>query len=127
MARGMSSEPIAADYRIAPDTAVFRRDLRPLIRTSEAEISAPIRSRKAPGRADSGRADGRRTCWRSRLARHDKMSGHNGPSGRPAPRSEEHTSELQSLMRIAYAVFCLKKKETQIYKIKSRIHKAYHV
>src|SRR3546814_10349129 len=29
-------------------------------------------------------------------------------------RSEEHTSELQSLMRISYAVFCLKKKNTQI-------------
>src|SRR3546814_5864962 len=34
----------------------------------------------------------------------------------PCPRSEEHTSELQSLMRISYAVFCLKKKtyHTQI-------------
>src|SRR3546814_1511268 len=30
-----------------------------------------------------------------------------------AIRSEEHTSELQSLMRISYAVFCLKKKNTQ--------------
>src|SRR3546814_9087615 len=30
-------------------------------------------------------------------------------------RSEEHTSELQSLMRISYAVFCLKKKNTQTY------------
>src|SRR3546814_5979992 len=29
----------------------------------------------------------------------------------PDPRSEEHTSELQSLMRISYAVFCLKKKK----------------
>src|SRR3546814_4247469 len=29
-------------------------------------------------------------------------------------RSEEHTSELQSLMRISYAVFCLKKKKTTI-------------
>src|SRR3546814_6635203 len=29
-------------------------------------------------------------------------------------RSEEHTSELQSLMRISYAVFCLKKKKTRI-------------
>src|SRR3546814_7065503 len=29
-------------------------------------------------------------------------------------RSEEHTSELQSLMRISYAVFCLKKKNTRI-------------
>src|SRR3546814_4273449 len=33
----------------------------------------------------------------------------NQPSMRPA-RSEEHTSELQSLMRISYAVFCLQKK-----------------
>src|SRR3546814_2031597 len=32
---------------------------------------------------------------------------------RSASRSEEHTSELQSLMRISYAVFCLKKKKTQ--------------
>src|SRR3546814_4529811 len=31
------------------------------------------------------------------------------------PRSEEHTSELQSLMRISYAVFCLKKKKKKIY------------
>src|SRR3546814_7774694 len=31
-----------------------------------------------------------------------------------AQRSEEHTSELQSLMRISYAVFCLKKKTTQM-------------
>src|SRR3546814_6584378 len=31
--------------------------------------------------------------------------------GRPRVRSEEHTSELQSLMRISYAVFCLKKKK----------------
>src|SRR3546814_3613439 len=30
-------------------------------------------------------------------------------------RSEEHTSELQSLMRISYAVFCLKKKKTNTY------------
>src|SRR3546814_7167525 len=30
------------------------------------------------------------------------------------PRSEEHTSELQSLMRISYAVFCLKKKQRAI-------------
>src|SRR3546814_9458887 len=33
-------------------------------------------------------------------------------------RSEEHTSELQSLMRISYAVFCLKKKNTKTHKCK---------
>src|SRR3546814_4694697 len=32
-------------------------------------------------------------------------------TGQVEPRSEEHTSELQSLMRISYAVFCLKKKQ----------------
>src|SRR3546814_3417884 len=34
-----------------------------------------------------------------------------------AARSEEHTSELQSLMRISYAVFCLKKKITLLYHV----------
>src|SRR3546814_5066844 len=33
----------------------------------------------------------------------------------PSMRSEEHTSELQSLMRISYAVFCLKKKKTKVH------------
>src|SRR3546814_4115340 len=39
--------------------------------------------------------------------------GKVGPDrqGLPVTRSEEHTSELQSLMRISYAVFCLKKKK----------------
>src|SRR3546814_4689091 len=36
------------------------------------------------------------------------------------PRSEEHTSELQSLMRISYAVFCLKKKKKEPSKIVTR-------
>src|SRR3546814_3532743 len=36
--------------------------------------------------------------------------------GRDTRRSEEHTSELQSLMRISYAVFCLKKKKIDIRK-----------
>src|SRR3546814_1440631 len=45
--------------------------------------------------------------WWSRAARTEPCS---------RMRSEEHTSELQSLMRISYAVFCLKKKETYKYK-----------
>src|SRR3546814_7506233 len=42
----------------------------------------------------------------------------------PLGRSEEHTSELQSLMRISYAVFCLKKKKQRItqQESKNRIH-----
>src|SRR3546814_1838130 len=39
-----------------------------------------------------------------------RLPGERAPPPRP-PRSDEHTSELQSLMRISYAVFCLKKKK----------------
>src|SRR3546814_8809300 len=39
------------------------------------------------------------------------------------PRSEEHTSELQSLMRISYAVFCLKKKKNTQY---TQLQRLYH-
>src|SRR3546814_2904436 len=39
-----------------------------------------------------------------------------------AHRSEEHTSELQSLMRISYAVFCLKKKNKKQKNIKQKHH-----
>src|SRR3546814_2666783 len=39
-------------------------------------------------------------------------------------RSEEHTSELQSLMRISYAVFCLKKKNTHKQKTISKENKS---
>src|SRR3546814_1910121 len=58
-----------------------------------------------------------------------------GPRGRDRcrefsmRRSEEHTSELQSLMRISYAVFCLKKKKTNKndpYRINDTKDKAKH-
>src|SRR3546814_5580069 len=38
---------------------------------------------------------------------------HEHPTQAQSTRSEEHTSELQSLMRISYAVFCLKKKKNK--------------
>src|SRR3546814_10441082 len=43
-----------------------------------------------------------------------------GYSGSGMGRSEEHTSELQSLMRISYAVFCLKKKKTKKRRMKAK-------
>src|SRR3546814_3421244 len=46
------------------------------------------------------------------LPRQDPGGGRAVVQGARNPRSEEHTSELQSLMRISYAVFCLKKKTT---------------
>src|SRR3546814_5828645 len=42
------------------------------------------------------------------------------------PRSEEHTSELQSLMRISYAVFCLKKKKNTYHPQLIRRTNIYH-
>src|SRR3546814_6348101 len=44
---------------------------------------------------------------------------YSGGARRHRGRSEEHTSELQSLMRISYAVFCLKKKKTPLKKLTS--------
>src|SRR3546814_10900107 len=62
---------------------------------------------------ESGRErirEGRRRPWGA-IARPGPQSFPIGPRrcSRPADRSEEHTSELQSLMRISYAVFCLEK------------------
>src|SRR3546814_6339243 len=51
-----------------------------------------------------------RLRFANRPAHHDPAVG-SDLRGHPAVRSEEHTSELQSLMRISYAVFCLKKKK----------------
>src|SRR3546814_2467828 len=45
------------------------------------------------------------------LARQAELGERRKDPGGQAGRSEEHTSELQSLMRISYAVFCLKKKK----------------
>src|SRR3546814_3686306 len=72
-----------------PYTTLFRSE-RPVDEAGDAHRGRPLRDveeRLRPGEAE--------TVLRDRL-RHD--------------RSEEHTSELQSLMRISYAVFCLKKK-----------------
>src|SRR3546814_8445206 len=51
--------------------------------------------------------DGADQGCRARRAGRRKLYHHH-------PRSEEHTSELQSLMRISYAVFCLKKNNEEI-------------
>src|SRR3546814_5687009 len=60
-----------------------------------------------PGRADGRDHAGRRDAWPRRGR--GRRAGDRLHARRPH-RSEEHTSELQSLMRISYAVFCLKKK-----------------
>src|SRR3546814_5217320 len=65
--------------------------------------SSAARSSASAASARSTRPDAARRSPATTLKRLDL----------PTPlRSEEHTSELQSLMRISYAVFCLKKKKT---------------
>src|SRR3546814_2249565 len=88
-----------------------------------AELAAMVR-RHVPahrGLARHGRArlvvpgrdgDGRQARCRGHAHRPERASA-GRPGLRPCQRSEEHTSELQSLMRISYAVFCLKKKTTK--------------
>src|SRR3546814_4210967 len=66
-----------------------------------------------PGRRQPPRLARSRQAWHP-LGLHRDRPPRNGPPGRAPGRSEEHTSELQSLMRISYAVFCSKKK-TQTY------------
>src|SRR3546814_4753972 len=70
--------------------------------------------------ADDGTATSRASLpmgCRSEISLHffglDGASGFDRNKGKPKMRSEEHTSELQSLMRISYAVFCLKKKKRE--------------
>src|SRR3546814_4397186 len=78
------------------------------------ESIAPV-ARKCRGRLHDSLADkigcksgcDARACRKSKIAACG-MCSFNGH------RSEEHTSELQSLMRISYAVFCLKKKNNTI-------------
>src|SRR3546814_5156632 len=51
-----------------------------------------------------------------------QMGDQCGQARRPDERSEEHTSELQSLMRNSYAVFCLKKKKNNTIHREARSH-----
>src|SRR3546814_2808013 len=74
--------------------------------------------------ARAGRA-GAAVGLRPALPRHGGgRAGAGGPGVRASGghRSEEHTSELQSLMRISYAVFCLKKKKTNYTQLQKPRH-----
>src|SRR3546814_7964305 len=80
-----------------PYTTLFRS-------AEEHDLRERARLAWAYGRRAGGRAEGRR-------------------GGRGAWRSEEHTSELQSLMRTSYAVFCLNKKKQEI----ATVHPGDHI
>src|SRR3546814_3204509 len=55
-----------------------------------------------------------------------KSRSAKAPAATPIRRSEEHTPELQSLMRISYAVFCLKKKTQERHDRPNKRHNYTH-
>src|SRR3546814_8171816 len=94
-----------------------QRREKPLVRKAVKDGKRVVRERFG---VDSDTCTGDHSCIR--------LSGCPSLTIKPNPdplrqdpvahRSEEHTSELQSLMRISYAVFCLKKKKKQEEKTK---------
>src|SRR3546814_1771206 len=105
-----------------PYTTLFRSHHTGLLPEGGPDAAADLER----GRARRRRADHRRacipalksTCHHIRISSYDMRIWWQKSLRRPRKgqrrfaRSEEHTSELQSLMRISYAVFCLKKKKT---------------
>src|SRR3546814_1797131 len=85
-----------------PYTTLFRSPFRPDPRLGKPPEAGVDPIGRPPLGDDAGDGPG---------ARIDRLPARRGePDGPGSARSEEHTSELQSLMRISYAVFCLKKK-----------------
>src|SRR3546814_1546605 len=100
-------------------------DTRP--RGSPADPAAPDANAAVAAHVAHAPRRGSRRQASCRSAPRCARAGRRGRPVRPpvsAPgRSEEHTSELQSLMRISYAVFCLKKKKKKIHTTDTEKHK----
>src|SRR3546814_10758657 len=103
--------------------------LHALQRVPARLLRVPVLRRRPPGRGSHLRPHRAALARRAHLVgeRRHRLPGLQSGEGQPPARgewhvaaearSEEHTSELQSLMRISYAVFCSKKKKTQTHKI----------
>src|SRR3546814_9002118 len=96
-----------------PYTTLFRSGLRAVRRAGSTKGDARHRwdstasRERGPAAMPFGRERGLQSCApQTRRGPHSPT-----PLPQGERRSEEHTSELQSLMRISYAVFCLKKKK----------------
>src|SRR3546814_10831358 len=103
-----ASQPSSPAHSTKPQSAIDER--KPM---TPSAISA-LRPRLSDWRAQCGAVSTQSSADQLK-ARLTQTSG---------MRSEEHTSELQSLMRISYAVFCLKKK-TSTRKENKDIHQTY--
>src|SRR3546814_7812182 len=106
------------------DTALGRCDLQAGRRADRAFKESTAIARNASGLGNAGDLPAR-----SQAARLHYLVGedvHRSAAREPhrilKRRSEEHTSELQSLMRISYAVFCLKKKKQNRQETQTLVH-----
>src|SRR3546814_7178794 len=96
MAVGKAGEPADRDrLAIRFGDVWVAKDGLPVDGYDETPVAAHLKGQDVRIGADLRLGEGRATVWTCDLTH----------------RSEEHTSELQSLMRISYAVFCLKKKK----------------
>src|SRR3546814_2419966 len=105
--------PYTTLFRSSPNTSV-----PVMVNVTDVTLAAPVMTTL---RGTSNVATPSSTRAPSRVASSAMMTLSTMPSASSASglpssirRSEEHTSELQSLMRISYAVFCLKKKNNKI-------------
>src|SRR3546814_9483172 len=96
-----------AGHRVHGTSGAGRHRLR---RRQSRRLDVSLPHPRTPG----GRHDG---CDPSSLTHNREDDEETDYESSIRSRSEEHTSELQSLMRISYAVFCLKKKKNQKQKV----------
>src|SRR3546814_6542388 len=124
----LASPSLSDGQRLLPDLCSWSIERDPFREKPRVRFACPGYGLRAASwwRAAQHRPNRPSPRWtRRRRWRHTAYSAHGkgewpAPDARPLrtsdpflkqPRSEEHTSELQSLMRISYAVFCLKKKK----------------
>src|SRR3546814_7366438 len=103
---------IKIDNRASARTAIDRT--AELIEPDESGDRHVDKITSCLGRRDMRLSPAKRRCAGMRL--YERKMG-----VLPFQRSEEHTSELQSLMRISYAVFCLKKKKNETNRLNQNI------
>src|SRR3546814_2831657 len=106
---------VAAHQTVVGRLVIERRDgagkrrLGP--RAIRAMAGAQLQPQGAPRATRAAVAQGVRNVAGAAHAQQSACGGFTAQRAVRSQRSEEHTSELQSLMRISYAVFCLKKKK----------------
>src|SRR3546814_7307680 len=111
-----SSDVCSSDLFVPAFTFVATAEVVPLAGATPFFVDVRERDFNLdPASLEAGIAEAERVGLRPRVVIPVDLFGHPADYDGINERSEEHTSELQSLMRISYAVFCLKKKKIKQY------------